>query len=381
MLSFQVEKRLLLDPLSKVQGVVDKKTTMNIINNVLLYTDENDRIYLEATDLEISYKASVSCSVGGPGSITVNAKKFYELLREMPTDTILVEELPDYWLRIRLEERGEYKIAGLPPENFPRFQYIETSSVYSVEGALLKELLERTAYAASTDESKYALSGVLIEKEAPEEGGAPVLRAVASDGHRLALAEREVEGLSELPDLSALVPRKGALEMKRVLGSAEEVEFTADERFWMVRCGDEALSIRLLESAFPNYKAILPKEEDSWFEVSKAELLGILRRVTAVSPESSARAVKIQVRPGEMEIEPLFKELGDARERGEAVLQGTDALETALNAKYVGDALSVMRSDRVRFTKYRDGEPVIVTGEEDPGYLALIMPISLRGAE
>ncbi|NDY42309.1 DNA polymerase III subunit beta [Dissulfurirhabdus thermomarina] len=376
MLRLVVEKKALSPVLARIQTIVDKKTTMNILNNVFLYTSA-DELFIEATDLEISYRGRVRCDeVEEQGAVTLGAKKFFEIVREFPSETIRLIEGENYWVTIGGGGKAEYRIGGLSPEDFPRFREVSHERSAEVEGALLKELLDKTLYSASHDESKYALCGVYVEEVLGEEGGTPLLRMVSSDGHRLSCAEKALDHPLGL-DGGIILPRKGAAEIRRMVEGYDRVRFGVDGGFAFVAAGPEHMVLRLVDAAFPDYKAIIPAEKERSFFFDKTTFYSALKRLSIMSADSLFRGVKAAVSPGSVEVESLHKEMGEAREVVDVEYEG-EPFEIAFNAKYIMDALGVMDSDRVELACNNDFSPCVIQGEKDPGFLALVMPMSLR---
>ncbi|OCC16295.1 DNA polymerase III beta subunit [Dissulfuribacter thermophilus] len=371
MLRAVVKKSLILDPLSKIQTVVDKKTTMHLLNNVLIYS-EGGKLSLEATDLEISYKGTFDVEIQDEGELTVNARKLYDIIRELPTEEFLLEQLPDNWLRINIGDKGEYKIGGLPVENFPRFTFLNNGKGFELEQSHLKKMILKTVLAVATDESKYALTGLLIESDRENK----VLRAVGSDSHRLNLMEVPMpEGLDS--DISLIIPRKGALEIIKLLDKELTVKIETDEKFLHLDCGNEHLNIRLVDGSYPDYRAILPEERIRSVIFDRVEMINILKRISIVSPDPEVKGVKMLFTPGEVLVESMSKESSDAKEKTTINYDG-EPFVTALNARYMIETLNVMDSTEIKLTINDDESPCILEGDEDKGFLALIMPMTLE---
>ncbi len=380
MLRAIVDKQTILNPLVKIQTVVDKKTTMHLLNNVLITTN-GDKLVLEATDLEISYKGEFPAEIEEHGEITVNARRFYEIVKELPTDQFLLEQLPEEWIRINIGEKGEYKLGGLPTDNFPRFTFFEKVSNFELEPAQLRNLLKKTVIAVSTDESKYALTGLLFEVD----GETGKLRTVGSDSHRLNLKEIRLDDEDAKTDISIIIPRKGVLEMIKILESpsviGEEGEkkavLSTDNKFILLTIGDEHLNIRLLDGSYPDYKLILPEERIRFLYFDRKEMLSVFKRVSIVSPDPDIKSVRATFRPDEAIIESFSKESSDAKEKLPIEYEGEE-FQIALNARYMIETLGVMESDKIRLTLNDDESPCILEGDNDPGFLALIMPMTLE---
>lgn len=372
MLKFSVKKVDLLNPLSKVQTIVDKKSTMTIINNVLIYTDET-YLFIEATDLEISYRNKIPCSIIERGAITVNARKLYEIVKEFPFENINFEEKENSWLKIGLAKKAEYRIGGLPPNDFPKFREIDSTNFIDLEASIIKEMIEKTIFSASFDNSKYSLASIYFEEEVKEEG--TQIRMVSSDGHRLSLMERIVPEKGLKLDSSVIIPRKGAQEIKKLIEGSERLIFGIDDKFCFVICGDDHLVIRLIEGKFPDYHSIIPEEENRYFIFDRIEVLSALKRISIFSSDTTFRGVKINIDQNSMKIESLYKDIGEAMEIID-IDYHDEPFDIAINGKYLIDALSVMESDKVKIIVNNTKSPCIITGKNDVGFLGAIMPMN-----
>jgi DNA polymerase-3 subunit beta len=374
MLKLTVQKEDILRPLSQVQTIVDKKTIMAIINNVFIYTDEKD-LFLEATDLEVSYRTKIPCEIAQQGAITLNAKKFFEIIKEFPSDVITLDETENFWMTIRAGERAEYKIGGLPPDDFPRFRQLDNKNSIHLQTSILADMIEKTLFSVSHDDTKYSLAGIFFEQQVQEDG-TNLIRMVSSDGHRLSLVEKRV--LDQALELKngIIIPRKGAQEIRKVIDDSEELFFGVDEKFCYIDCKNGYLVTRLVDANFPNYQAIIPKTKERSLLFDRMEMYNALKRISILSTEPTIRGVKAMVSPGVMEIDSLQKDIGEAHEVLDIDYQA-EPFEIALNAKYIMNALSVMTSVRIEMTSNNPDAPCLLRGDDDEGFLGLIMPMSI----
>ncbi len=376
MLEFSIKKKDILKPLSKAQTIIEKKNIMAIINNVYLYA-EPEKLVIEATDLEISYRASVPCDLVSQGAITVNAGKLFEIVKEFPSDEIYFQEQENSWLQIGSNEKAIFKIGGTPPDEFPQFRKVDESNSITIKAKDLYEMIAKTVFAASSEAHKFSLAGVYLEQESWENSDNIVLRMVASNGHRLALQDKDIQGLGLEMKNGILIPKKGANEIRKLLEDHEEVTFGIDENFCFIRGGNEFLVVRLIEGKFPNYRAIIPQTKERSFKFSRKDFYSALKRISILASDDIFRSVMAFIRPGEIEIESLKKESGEAKEKMPIEYDG-EPFELAFNAKYMMDALSVMNSDMVEVISNDASSPCLIVGEQDPGYMALIMPMTIR---
>ena len=376
MLKAIVNKTIILNPLSKIQTVVDKKTTMQLLNNVLICV-EDEKLILEASDLEISYKGLFEAIIEDQGEITVNARRFYEIVREIPTELFKIEQLPQNWLKITFGDKGEFKLGGLPADNFPRFIFLDKKFHLECDFNDLRTMLKMTSFAVSNDESKYALSGLLLETDKDKS----LIRAVGSNSHRLSLKEIRLSGSGITDDVSIIIPKKAVMEMIRFLevednDQVQKATLYSDDKFLHLSTGNEHLNLRLMDGIYPDYKLILSLEKERFLYFDRLNMLNVLKRVSLIDPDPEIKTVKITFSGDNALVESISKESSDAREMLPVEYSGDD-FNMAINARYMIETLSVMKSDRVRFTINDDESPCIIEGDGDPGFLALIMPISM----
>ncbi len=378
MLHVLVDRDQMVKPLQKVQSIVDKKTIMNIINNVFIYTDDK-YLYIEATDLEISYRSKVPCDIKEQGAVTINSRQLFEIIKDFPSPVIELREKENCWVTLGAGKKAEYKIGGLPPDDFPKFRHIESKNYTDIQSKVLKTLIDKTIFSASFDDKKFTLSGIFMQQltgEDEEHREISMLRMVSSDGHRLSLMETEIE--SENLDLNegVIIPKKGAYEIKKIIEENELTRLGIDENFCFVVSGSDQLVIRLIDGKFPDYTVILPEKRERFLTFDKQTVYNALKRISVLCTDNMFRGVKATITNNSMEIESLDKNLGEAREIVEIAYDG-EPFEMAFNAKYMMDALSVMDSDIVILIANNPESPCLLTGEEDKGFLGLIMPMSL----
>jgi len=372
MLKATVKKNLILDPLSKIQTVVDKKTTMHLLNNVLIYLKEGN-FFIEATDLEISYKGKIQANIEEEGEITVSARKFFDIVKELPSEEILIEELPDYWLKISMGDKGEYRIGGLPTENFPRFAFLDTENSMTLPADLLRNSIIKTIPAVAREESKFTLTGLLIEADPSNQ----MLRIVGSDSHRLHLIELPISDNSINYELSIIVPRKGALEIIKLLDGKSEVNIKTDNKFCLIETTNESLLVRLMDGSYPDYNAIIPKERIRSLNFDRIDMINLLKRISIIDPDPEVKIIKTTFSSSNVLIESMSKDASNAKEITKIEYNG-EPFVSAVNARYMIDTLSIMKSDSIKFTLNDPNASFILEGEKDPGFISLIMPITLE---
>ncbi len=358
--------------LTRIQSVVEKRNTMPILANVLLDASnkKQKRLALAATDLEVGIRGSHPAEIEAGGKTTVSAKKFYEIVRELPDEPVSLEVTANSFMQIRCD-RAKFTLAGNAAEEYPTLPDFGAGKTTPVQGIFLSEMIERTIYAASADETRYNLNGVFFEPLA-DSGKA---RMVATDGHRLAVVDRALGGEVGGLESGVIIPRKGLVELKRLLDEedGDEVELGFEGNSGLVRRGDVTLVMRLIEGEFPNYRQVIPKETGIQLTLGVELLSRALRRVALLSAERS-RAVKLELADGQLRLSSNNPDLGDAQEELDVDYAG-EALTVAFNARYLIDALSSVKAKEVRLGFRDASSPAQLTPTDDDDALAVVMPM------
>jgi DNA polymerase-3 subunit beta len=369
---FTIEKEVFLKGLSRIQAIVEKRNTIPILSNVLIETSD-DGINLTATDLEVGMMASYPSVVTTPGKVTVAAKKLYEIIKELPEKEISFTSKENCWIEIRCG-KALFNIVGLSADEFPFFPKPREENYVGLKSSLIKEMIEKTAFSISTDESKYNLNGIYFRSM--EDQGRNLLRLVATDGHRLSLIQREIS--SQLDELKSgvIFPRKGIMELKKLAEEGEgEIGLGFMDNNAVIRKDKTVVVMRLVDGEFPDYTRVIPKENGHSAIIERDPFFHALRRMAILSSEKS-RGVKILIRNGIMEISSSNPEFGDAREELEINYDGPE-ITIGFNARYMIDILQFLDHDKIAL-KIRDNiSPGLITPEGKDDYLAVVMPMRL----
>ncbi|NMC73680.1 MAG: DNA polymerase III subunit beta [Geobacteraceae bacterium] len=370
-MEFTIAKDTFLKALQRVQGIIENRKTMPILSNVLI-TAQSDRIHVIATDLEVGMKSSYPAKVSEDGRITVSAKKLYEILKELPEQEVLFSTRENDWVDLRCG-KAHFNLVGLSPDEFPFFPTVNDSTFLRLDGSLLREMVEMTSYAICHDETKYNLNGIFIK--ALEEGGKTLLRMVATDGHRLSMAEREVSHVSS-PDLSngVIFPKKGIFELKKIAEeSNDEILLSFLDNSAFVKKGDTLVLMRLVDGFFPDYTRVMPTDNDKTVTVNRENFFHSLRRMSILSSEKF-KGIVMDLKKDVMEISASNPELGEARETLEVRYAGPD-LSVRFNARYLIDAVSVLDEELVDLELKDELSPAVLRPHQTQGFLAVIMPM------
>lgn len=368
-MEFKAKRGDFLATLYWSQGIVERRNTMPILANVLIEARNGD-VHLTATDLEVGIRGKLEGQVARDGLVTVSAKKLYEIVREAPDETLQIKRLENEWVEIK-SGKSVFKIVGLDAREFPQFPKFEGEKLSSLPAKILREMIERTIFSVSSDETRYNLNGVFIEEI--KEGK---IRMVATDGHRLALIERGIGafGLNK----GVILPRKGLAELRRLLEGVEEgnVSVGFKENMGLVLKGNVELFMRLIEGDFPDYSKVIPKDNPQLAHLDQDEFLHALRRVSILSSERY-KGIKMEFKAGKASISASNPELGEAVEEIEIEYQGKP-LTVGFNARYLIDVLTVLGDGGdVEVALKDDVSPSILRKRNDDGYLYVIMPMRL----
>jgi DNA polymerase-3 subunit beta len=337
-----VSKGELLRELTATQGVVERKTTIPILSNYL-FEAGGDKLSLTATDLDLSLRTSCNAKVKKEGSCTIPARKLHDYVKLLPDADITIKLLENHWVSIRCG-RSNTKMVGMAKSNFPTLPAFPTAGAITIPAKVLRGLIARTGFAISNEESRYTLNGALMLLK-PES-----ITMVATDGHRLAHCERSGEKFDGVSgEMKTLVPKKAMDELKSLLDSekdAETIEFAKDESTLFFRIGSRLLTSRQLTGQFPNFEAVLPKDNNKIIPINADELNAAILRVAQFADERS-RAVRLKLEKSELKISASSTESGESEDSVEVPYTG-DSLTVGFNAAYLVDFLKAAGSSEVR---------------------------------
>ncbi len=369
-MEFTIKRNLLLAELNLVQGVVEKKSTIPILSNILLSVS-GEHLDIVATDLDVSICCGCEADVKAEGTATLSARRLFEIIRLLPEDIdISFLLLENDWVRIRAG-KSEYKVVGLPQENFPSVPE-GTDKGMELPGNLLRSMIQRTIFAITQEESRYSLNGALLILT-PEN-----VRMVVTDGHRLALVTHGEKIGGVEAEIRALIPRKTLVELQKLIGEQEmTVDFERDENHLFFRVGTKRLISRVLAGQFPNYEMVLPQENDKEVKAGSRALTEGVRRAAVMSDEK-IKAVRFGFNTGNLELTASSADAGEAREEVEIEYVGEE-VQIGFNPQYVLDFLSVCGSNDV-VVSIKDGETQAMfrpCDKTELDYQYVVMPMKI----
>jgi DNA polymerase-3 subunit beta len=370
-MKLKLTKKPFLSALRKIQGVTEKNPIVPSTSNVLIEA-KNEFIVLEATNFEVGIIVKCNATVNKTGRVVVDARKIYEIIKELPEGAISVEKKDTGWLEIKQKEKIVFNLAGQTEEDFKKVEIEEGIKLYEIGARGVGELIRKTVYATSGDRTREALRGVLMEKEGD------VLRMVATDGHRMALAEKRVLGGEGIETAGKVIlPERGAKEIRDLSEEKGDgkIEIGIGEKSVVVRGEGETLMVRLIDGEFPDYKKVIPQKNDKRITIKTGEITESLKRVTLLAEEET-REIIVNVKENKMVVSSRKTGQGEAREEREVEYEGEE-VEFGVNSRYIIDALSALGGEKATIEVSDGKTPILLREEGTEKTIAVIMPMIL----
>jgi DNA polymerase-3 subunit beta len=361
-----VSKDELVSALGVVSRAVSTRTSVQILSGVLVEA-QGSELRLAATDMELSLRATAPAQIEGDGAIVLPGKTFADIARLLPAGDVSIEHKPAESVVHVTAGSASYTLHTYNPEDFPRLQELDTLQTFTVDRESLLETIHRVARAASRDESRPVLTGILVSFT----GGKLVM--AATDSYRLAVKETELDGV--VPELEAIVPSRALQELARIASGGDHVEVGVHENQVVFATDGVWLTTRRIDGQFPNYRQLLPEQFEHELTLPRLELLEVVRRASVMIQ----RATPLQLRfaEGELTVIARTQDVGESRESMPVAFSG-ETLEIGFNADFLRDGLESMDGDDVRLKLISPLRPAVIQGEGDD-FTYLVMPIRLPG--
>lgn len=364
----RVERDAFVSALGSVQGVIEAKKTLPILSHLLLEASVGE-VCIFGTDLDVGLRTSLPAEVLKPGATALSAKKLYEIAKELPEAPIELQADAEQQVTIRCQ-RSNFRMKGLPKEEFPSLPDNRGDGEIRLEPRVFRDMLRKTLFAVSSDQTRYTLTGLLIQVHAAE------IRMVATDGHRLALVRTPWPAAKDPKSLDALVPKKAMVEAAKLArDEASEIRLSLTESQIILQQGPSMLVARLIDGQFPNYDQVMPALGPSRISIGREALQGALRRTSAIMGDRTT-ATEFEFQAGRLLVSCVNMDLGEAHEEMEASHQGAE-LRVGFNARYVLDFLGAVDSPEVEVQITDPLSPALFRGAGDEGYGCVIMPMRL----
>jgi len=364
----RVERDLFVEALAPVQGVVEAKKTLPILSHVLIEALPSG-LSLFGTDLDVGIQTQCQAEIVTPGAVAVSAKKLYEVARELPSAPI--EFQVDTELHVDITcQRSTFRMRGLPRDEFPAVPKLHGENEVALEAKLFRDMLRKTLFAVSSDQTRYALTGVLLQIS-PQH-----ISMVGTDGHRLALVRAPRPAESGTQTIEALVPRKAMAEVSKLSrGDEGHIRFWLAENQFMLRQESTTMAARLIDGQFPNYEQVVPSSTAEQITLAADELHGALRRTSAISGERT-NPTEFAFQDGKVRISCINIDLGEAHEEISAEYAGPE-LRVGFNARYILDFLAAVDVERITLQITDPLNPSVFRVAGDDSYSCVIMPMRI----
>ena len=358
------------DDLAQALGVVSRalstRTSVQILSGILLEA-RGAELRLAATDMEVSLRATVPAQIEGDGSIVLPGKTLVDIARLLPGDEVTIEHKPSESVVHVTAGSASYTLNTYNAEDFPRLPEVDAVATFAVDRESLLETIARVARAASRDESRPVLTGILVQF------GSGKLVMAATDSYRLAVKETTFSG--NVPDLEAIVPSRSLQELARIAGSGDEVEIGVQENQVLFASDGVWLTTRRIDGQFPNYRQLLPESFEYELTIPRIELLDVIRRASVMIQRSTP--LQLRFAEGELTVVARTHEVGESKESLPVAFTG-DTLEIGFNADFLRDGLELLDTEDVRVKLISPLRPAVIQGEGDD-FTYLVMPIRLPG--
>jgi DNA polymerase-3 subunit beta len=367
-----IEQETFSSLLTRAQSVLERKSTRPILENVLLEAFE-DKIRLSATDLRVSLTQETNCRVERPGSTAIPGRKLHEIVREIPKQVVTLETQENQWVTVSAK-KSVFHLPGAPAEEYPELPS-PPEAFLVVDSSVFRDMLDKTLFATSNDETRMYLCGVLT-KEWTDDDGTDYLCMVATDGHRLSKIDRPLSQRLGVFQEGIIIPKKGLAELRNLLEDVDRpFEMSSAEGRVFARFEGTVLAVTLIDESFPNYEQVVPTDAPHILRISRSGLVDALRRVSLLS-DLETHSVLLEANSEGSVLSSTNAPFGDAREEVEAIHEG-EPFKLAFNAAYVLEALRVIGGDTVTLAVNDPLAPCLLRSESDSGHLCVIMPMRI----
>lgn len=368
-MELRIAKEDLARAVGAAQGIVPKKSTMPILSNILVDARAGGELILSATDLDVAVRIDARADVSRPGIVTVAARNIYDIVKNLPGPTVSLKKLDNHYVEVH-SGRAQFRIVGMAADEYPKIPDMAADKMVAMDPAVLKEMIDKTLYSVSTDETRYVLNGVFLEP------GTDVLNVVSTDGHRLSLCNRKVPGIQEGLNRSVIMPRKGLTELRRMLEDGDgDLQLGFRESHAVARRGNVSLVMRLIEGRFPDYRQVVPAASERKVTLSRPVLQETLKRVSLLSTDRS-NSVRIELQKDLMRVSSQNPDLGEATEDIPVDYAGDD-LKIGFNAKYLQDAVNAVGSENITLEFNDELSPGLCHAADDRTYVCVVMPMRI----
>lgn len=365
-----IQKEEILKGLQRIQGVVEKKNTMPILSNMLL-TAEDASIEIVATDLEIGLRGRYAAKVEKPGSVTVSAKKMFEIVRELPAEEVQIAVEDGNWVRI-ISGQSQFKLVGLPKDEYPALPDVAEEGMIVIDGDTLRDMIKKTLYSVGENDARYVLNGLFVHMSPAKEG--LNIRMVGTDGHRLSMIDQVIDAKHK--EESLIIPKKAMMELRRLLeedAPKTELRLGFSKNHALFKRDGLVMVSKLIDGNYPNYLQVVPTKSTKKVKISKETLAHAVKRVSILSKEKT-NAVKVQLDKDRLVLSTNNPEVGEASEELAVDYKG-EAIAIGFNSRYLMDVLTALDRDIIALELNDPLSPCLITEDGNANYKCVVMPM------
>lgn len=366
-----IERAALLKSLTHVQSVVERRTTIPILSNVRLDADEG-RLSATTTDMDLAVVESTAADVARAGAITASAHMLHDIVRKLPEGAQVDLEVSEGGDHVALRSgQADFSLPALPAEEFPVMAEGDLSHNFDLPAASLRRVIDKTRFAISTEETRYYLNGIFLHAAEGDEGA--VMRAVATDGHRLSRVDVPLpDGAADMPGV--IVPRKTVTELRKLVDEFDgDVAVAASATKMRFAFGDIVLTSKLIDGTFPDYSRVIPSDNDKVMEIDGKTFFDAVDRVATISTDKT-RSIKLSLGRDRLVVSANSPDSGSASEEIAASYDASD-IQIGFNSRYLLDMNGQMDGDRIRFLMADSVSPTVLRDPADSGALYVLMPM------
>ncbi len=372
-MKFSINKKDIIDVLSKIQGLTNRKSGLAITENILITTVDSGVKFI-ATDLETGFEGFYPAEVNTEGSIVINGRKFFEIVRDFPDDTIIIKEEKNKWIKIG-NKTVEYHIVGMNPDDFPETPKMENIELFDINSSHFGDMIEKSVVIAPTSDEKRAhITGVFFE--IIDIGDEKALRLVSTDGGRLSKVDYIFDKEVNVPGKYGIIlPKKGMIEISKFLNQDGNVKIGIKENNFILKKETETIIVRLVEGEFPEYKEIINKEDSVDIVINKKQFLMMLKRMSILYSDSY-KGVIFKFSENNISVSSTNPDFGESKEEMEIDYKG-DPFEVAFNPKYFMEIINVVNDEKIILSIISEERPCFIEAETNKNYLCVIMPMRI----
>jgi DNA polymerase-3 subunit beta len=371
-MKFIIKRGLFQTSLGKIQGIAERRSTIPILSNILL-SGEKNTINMMATDLEIGVMEITEADSQEKGAVCIPARKLYDIVRELSEEEVEVQGGENFWVSVKAG-KAIFNLPGVDPKEFPAFPSIDGTAHFTMQSSVLLDMIEKSVFAASSEESRFNLNGIYMEKVNQDKRD--YFRMVATDGHRLAMIDKE---MTSTIDKGIIISRRGLMELRKVLADSEtEVAISLNNNNCIFKTDRTIVVVRLLEGEYPDYQQVIPTANDKHIIIGRREFIGALRRAQVIASEKG-EGVRFSIRGESMEIKTGGPDVGNVKDEIKVDYQGAP-IEVSFNARYLLDVLNIIDTEKIMLElkeELSSGLIKPVDGVIGEKFLYVIMPMRL----